>query len=112
LGRPAGRGWSGETPDPQKALLDARTAAQQGDPDAMVSFASTAPPSLISPVEAQAWALFDVALQQHGCRVSNVSVNWMKSMAARSANATIEAQILADQNWKLYGVSAMQNLGC
>jgi hypothetical protein len=106
------RGCSGETPDPQKAVLDARTAAQHGDPDAMVSLASTAPPSLISPVEAQAWALFDVALQQRGCRIGGVGVNWMKSMAARSINATLEAQVLADQNWQLYGASAMQSLGC
>jgi hypothetical protein len=39
------RGCSGEMPDPQQAVLDARTAAQQGDPDAMVTLASTAPPS-------------------------------------------------------------------
>jgi TPR repeat protein len=106
------RGCSGETPDPQKAVLDARTAAQQGNPDAMLSLASTAPPSLISPVEAQAWALFDVALEQRGCRGGNVSVNWMKSMAAQSAKATPEAQRLGDQNWQLYGASAMQTLGC
>ena len=106
------RGCSGETPDPQKAILDARTAAQQGDPDAMVSLASTAPPSFIAPLEAQAWALFDVALQQRGCRVGSVSVNWMKSMAAQSAKATPEAQALADKNWQLYGAGAMQNLGC
>jgi hypothetical protein len=67
---------------------------------------------LISPTEAQAWTLFDVALQQRGCKVSTVGVNWMKSMASRSANATPEAQALADQNWQLYGANAMQNLGC
>ncbi len=106
------RGCSGETPDPQKAILDARTAAQQGAPDSLVSLAATAPPSLISPTEAQAWTLFDVALQQRGCKVSTVGVNWMKSMASRSANATPEAQALADQNWQLYGANAMQNLGC
>lgn len=106
------RGCSGETPDPQKAILDARTAAQQGAPDALVSLAATAPPSLIPPTEAQACMLFDVALQQRGCKISIVGVNWMKSMASRSANATPEAQALADQNWQLYGTKAMQNLGC
>ena len=106
------RGCSGEIPDPQKAIVDARTAAQQGDPDALMSLAATAPPSLISPVEAQAWALFDVALQQRGCRVSSINVNWMKSMTAQAAKATPEAQALADQNWQLYGATAMQRLGC
>ena len=72
----------------------------------------TAPPSLISPIEAQAWTLFDIALQKRGCKVSSVGVNWMKSMASRLANSTPEAQALADQNWQLYGANAMQNLGC
>lgn len=106
------RGCSGEIPDPEKAILDARTAAQLGDPDAMISLAAIAPLSSISPVESQAWALFDVALEQRGCRIDNVSVNWMKSMAAQSAKATPEAQALADRNWQLYGPSAMQRLGC
>jgi hypothetical protein len=78
----------------------------------MVSLAANAPPSLISPTEAQAWALFDVALQQRGCQVGIVGVNWMKTMAAQSANATPAAQALADKDWELYGASAMQNLGC
>ncbi len=106
------RGCSGETPDPQKSIIDARMAAQQGEPSAMMNIAATAPPSLISPAEAKAWALFDVALQQRGCRIGVVGVSWMKSMAAQSANATPDAQALADQNWQLYGASAIQNLGC
>jgi TPR repeat protein len=106
------RGCSGETPDPQQAILDARAAAQQGDPDAIVSLASSAALSLISPSEAQAWALFDVALKQRGCRGNGVNVKWMQSMTAQSANASAEAQVLADQYWQLYGASAMQNLGC
>jgi hypothetical protein len=105
-------GCGGETPDPQKAIIDARTAAQQGEPRAMMNLAATAPPSLISPTEAKAWALFDVALQQRGCRAGLEGVGWMKSMAAQLANATPEAQALADQNWQLYGATAMQDLGC
>jgi hypothetical protein len=106
------RGCSGEIPDPEKAILDARAAAQLGDPDAMISLAQIAPASSIFPIESQAWGLFDVALQQLGCRTSIVSVNWMNSMAAQSAKATQEAQALADQFWQLYGSAAMQNLGC
>jgi hypothetical protein len=106
------RGCSGDTPDPEKAIIDARIAAQQGEPSAMMNLAATAPPSLISPTEAKAWALFDVALQQRGCRIGVVGASWMKSMAAQSANTTPAAQALADQNWQLYGANAMQNLGC
>jgi hypothetical protein len=105
-------GCGDEDPDPQRAIGDARMAAQQGEPSAMMNLAATAPPSLISAAEAKAWALFDVALQQRGCRTSIVGVSWMKSMAAQSANATPQAQALADQDWQLYGASAMQNLGC
>lgn len=106
------RGCNGEIPDPQKAVADARAAAQQGATEAMANLAATAPLSLISATELQAWTLFDVALQQRGCKVSIVGVKWMKSMASRSANATPEAQALADQNWQQYGATAMQKLGC
>jgi hypothetical protein len=105
-------GCGDEAPDPQQAIADARLAAQQGEPSAIMSLAATAPPSLISPAEAKAWSLFDVALKQRGCQVGSIGVNWMKSMAAQSANATREAEALADQNWQLYGANAMQNLGC
>lgn len=105
-------GCGDEAANPEMAIADARVAAQQGQPTAMVSLAANAPPSLISPTEAKAWALFDVALQQRGCQVGIVGVNWMKSMAAQLANATPEAQALADKDWELYGAGAMRNLGC
>jgi hypothetical protein len=105
-------GCGDEAANPAMAIADARMAAQQGQPGAMLSLAANAPPSLISPTEAKAWALFDVALQQRGCQVGVIGVNWMKSMAARSANASPEAQALADKDWQLYGAGAMQNLGC
>ena len=105
-------GCSGETPNVSAALADARTAAQSGTPDAMIQLAVDAPPSLISAAEGQAWSLFDLALQQRGCRVSVLGLNWMKSMATLAANATPEAQTLADQYWQQYGATAMAQLGC
>jgi hypothetical protein len=40
------------------------------------------PMSLISPTEAKAWTLFDVALQQRGCRIGVVGVNWINNNRA------------------------------
>jgi TPR repeat protein len=106
------RGCNGEATDPQQAILDARMAAQQGDPDGMTNLAAVVPPGLIAPTEAQAWTLFDVALQERGCRGNGVSVNWMKSMATQLAKASSDAQAMADHYWELYGAGAMRNLGC
>jgi len=36
----------------------------------------------------------------------------MKSMAVQSANASPDAQAMADQYWQRYASSAMQRLGC
>ncbi len=105
-------GCSGEAPNVSAALADARTAAQSGTADALIQLAVDAPPSLISAAEGQAWSLFDLALQQRGCRVSVLGLNWMKSMATLAANTTPEAQTLADQYWQQYGATAMAQLGC
>ena len=72
------------------------------------------PLSVLSPEEIEAWRLFKVALAQRGCRIDNLTVDWMKSMraAVSSATATSAAQALADQYWQQYGANALGKLGC
>jgi hypothetical protein len=107
-------GCEGMTPDLTAAVQDARTAAQLGQTDAILSLSTALPVGALDPDEGAAWQLFATALEQQGCRVDNHYVDWLKSIdtALASPAITPQVQALANQYWQTYGAAAQAQLGC
>ncbi len=108
------RGCDGSTPDLTAAVSDARSAAQLGQPAAMLSLSTTLPTGALDPNEGAAWELFATTLEQQGCRVDNHYVAWLKGIntALSSPAMTPQVQALASQYWQSYGAAAEAQLGC
>ena len=107
-------GCEGMTPDLTAAVQDARTAAQLGQPAAILRLSNALPVGALDPDEGAAWQLFAAALEQQGCRVDNDYVNWLKGIDTTVASPamTPQAQALANQYWQAYGAAAQAQLGC
>jgi hypothetical protein len=107
-------GCEGTTPDLTAAVQDARIAAQSGQPAAMLGLSATLPVGALDPGEGAAWRLFAATLEQHGCRVNNNYVDWLKGIdsALSSPANTPQVQALANQYWQAYGAAAGAQLGC
>jgi hypothetical protein len=108
------RGCDGSTPDLTAAVSDARSAAQSGQPAAMLSLSTTLPTGALDPNEGAAWQLFATSLEQQGCRVDTRYVAWLKGIdtALSSPAMTPQVQALANQYWQRYGAAAEAQLGC
>jgi hypothetical protein len=107
-------GCGGSTPNPAAAVADARGAAQMGSPDALIALGAHLPPGELDPDEVAAWKVIQALLQQSGCGVGTISVNWMRTTAmALSASGTASAaQMLAQQYWNQYSGQIMTAAGC
>jgi TPR repeat protein len=108
------KGCHGTTPDPMAAVQDARTAAQSGQPAAMLSLSATLPVGALEPDEGEAWQVFEAVLELQGCRVNNHYVDWLKGINAALASPAVTPQVqaLANQYWQAYGAAAESQLGC
>jgi hypothetical protein len=108
------KGCNGTTPDLTAAVHDARTAAQSGQPAAMLSLSATLPVGALEPDEGEAWQLFEAVLELQGCRVNKHYVDWLKGINAALASPAITPQVqaLANQYWQAYGAAAESQLGC
>jgi TPR repeat protein len=107
-------GCEGTPPDIAAAVTHARDAAQKGAIDAMLTLGPQLPAGQIDPDEVTAWNLVSAALQQRGCAVSSINVEWMKSTTATvtSTHYSLQVRALADQYWRDYGTRELAALGC
>lgn len=95
------------------AIADARSAAQQGSIDAILSIGPQLQASQIDPDEVRAWQLINAALQLQGYE-GNIDVRMIRSATAvlKSSAVTPKARALADQYWQQFGAKILAGLGC
>ena len=95
------------------AIADARSAAQQGSIDAILSIGPQLQASQIDPDEVRAWQLINAALQLQGYE-GKIDVRMIRSATAvlKSSTVTHEARVLADQYWQQFGAKILSGLGC
>jgi hypothetical protein len=107
-------GCQGAAPDTAAALTHARDAAQKGDVDAIIALGPYLSAGQVSPEEIAAWSLVHALLQQSGCSVSSMSVEWMKSTTATLSASNISSNTLslANRFWREFGTQMKANLGC
>jgi TPR repeat protein len=107
-------GCGGSTPDPVAAVIDARRAAQLGSPDALIALDTRLPPGQLDLDEAAAWKVVQALMQQSGCDVGSISVNWMRttSLAVSPSGATLSVLRLAQRYWNQYSGQMMTAQGC
>ena len=107
-------GCQGAAPDTTAALAHARDAAQKGDVDAIIALGPYLSAGQVSPDEIAAWNLVHALLQQNGCSVSSMSVEWMKSttVTLSATNISSSALVLANRFWRDFGTQMKANLGC
>ena len=107
-------GCQGAAPDTMAAVAHARDAAQKGFLDAMIALGPYLSAGQVSPDEVTAWNLVHALLQQSGCQVSSLSVEWMKSTGTTlsATNTSSNALALANRYWQDLGTQMKANLGC
>jgi TPR repeat protein len=107
-------GCQGAAPDTMAAVTHARDAAQKGAFDAMIALGPYLSAGQVSPDEVAAWNLVHSLLQQSGCQVSTLNVEWMKSTGATlsATNMSANALALANRYWQDFGTQMKANLGC
>lgn len=105
-------GCEDTAPDVASALTHAHEAAIRGRADGFLEIGAQLPGAQAQ--EFAAWKLIHASLQQRGCSVSNVSIPWMKSIAAdiSSASTMPGALKLASELWQAHGQQMMSALGC
>jgi hypothetical protein len=84
------------------AVVDARSAAQQGSIDAMLAIGPQLQASQIDPDEVRAWQLINAGLQ----------LQRSASAVLDSPTVTPKVRALADQYWQQFGARILSGLGC
>jgi len=107
-------GCEGTTPDIDAAVSHARDAAKNGAIDAILTIGPHLAAGQIKPDEINAWNILHAAIQQRGCSVSILNVDWMQKTVATLASRAqaSNARALADQYWRDYGTTILGNLAC
>jgi TPR repeat protein len=95
------------------AVVEARSAAEQGSVDAILAIGPQLQASQIDPDEVQAWQLIDAALRLQGY-AGNIDVRMIKSASAvlNSPTVTAKARALANQYWQQFSAKILFGLGC